>query len=132
MPGSSSGMTAWAALWTQSPVKLVKIIFKKQPVKFSVNGFRIYSKWINIYSRKSTQTQNSESLCCLNQDLLPFCPLSVQWDKLHSRLVHPRKQGSLFSQLPEDYHPGRDSTSTFLILPPAVIDETKFQASVVK
>lgn len=75
MPGSSSGMTVWGALWTQSPVKQVKTIFKKQPIK---------SVEMVLEERASEETfilknllklsHNSENLYYLNQDLLHASP----------------------------------------------------------
>lgn len=47
----TSGMTAWGAPWTHSPVKLVKII-KKQPLGPLEMVLRENSKWRNVYSKK--------------------------------------------------------------------------------
>lgn len=47
----TSGMAAWGALVTHSPVNLVKIN-KKQPLVPLEMALRENSKWRNIYSKK--------------------------------------------------------------------------------
>lgn len=107
------------ALWTKTPVKVVKIIYKNEQVqKCSYGHIANEEKFIQENLQKLTK--NCKSLWHLNHDLLPpFTIPSSAWDQGHSRWLRPRTQGS-FPPVRRLQHPlRRVSMPIFLILTPA-------------
>ena len=89
-------MIAWEILLTHSPVKVVKI-FLNQVYENGLKG----KEQMKIYLLKTSIKihRKGKSLQYLKQSASPFpFPESIRW-RLHSRLLYPRTQEYLFTQL---------------------------------
>lgn len=94
-------MIVWGALWICFLMKLVKVIFKNNPVKSLEIVLRAYSQWRNTYSRKSTKTQYEKWKCVIWTETC-FLPssLSVEQDgKLPPNRCSQEHRAPTFHQL---------------------------------
>lgn len=123
----------WGASRIFSPVKLEKI--KKIRLRSLKMTLWAYSKWRNIYPRKSTQIgKNCEIMWYLNKDQQPPSDSHLRLIDTPPETAIAKNTWLLFSsnsQL-EGYLPERDSSSAFLVLSQQPVVEAKCWASVAK